>query len=765
MLLALAVGPASATVRVAGVVRDRVGQSLPGARVAAAGGPSTRTDEHGAYRLDLVPGRHELTAGLAGHAEAVRTVAAEGDVDDVDFVLEPLVALAEDVVVHALRARDRTPVTKTDLAGEALDARSWGQETTFLLTATPSVTAYSESGLALGSGYSYFSVRGVDQRRINMTFDGVPLNDPEESAVYFANFGDFASVVSSVQVQRGVGTSAVGSPSYGGSVNFAGVDMSETAGGGVDLGYGSYDTSRMSAFWQSGRLDNGVALYARASQVTTDGYRRDSGVEQRTVFAGASWQGRKTSVRMFGFTGDEDTDLAFLAVEPEILETDPQYNPMRPEEDDSFGQDLVYVQVAHVVSPRLLIGAQAYYNGAQGWLDLFDDPVAGGPMTRYGLDGRTLGGQLSLTLERDRWSIAAGLHGYDFSRDHYADQDDDRLYLNTGTKREISGFVKGTYEVGRTVSLFGDVQARAARYRYDGDVDPAPVEWTFLNPRIGVRWDPTERTGLYASVGRAGREPTRNDMLGGADNLEEPVDLGAVRAESVVDFEIGADLRGPRWAATLNAFAMEFDDEIAATGEQSDLGYAIRTNLDSSHRRGVELDLAVQPNESWRVSAHATLAESRIRTWPQALDVYDADGAYRETVTRVYSDTPALLSPDATAGIAVDWRATEFLNLALEARWTDEARLTNTDDPRLSTPSLAVVDLAAVLELGRWLKVGDPRLRLRVINALDEDRAWPSGYGYPYLVRESSGAETLEGQAYYYPLATRHAYASLEFRF
>ena len=66
MRLALAAGPASATVRVAGVVRDRVGQSLPGARVAAAGGPSTRTDEHGAYRLDLVPGRHELTAGLAG---------------------------------------------------------------------------------------------------------------------------------------------------------------------------------------------------------------------------------------------------------------------------------------------------------------------------------------------------------------------------------------------------------------------------------------------------------------------------------------------------------------------------------------------------------------------------------------------------------------------------------------------------------------------------------------------------------------------------
>jgi iron complex outermembrane receptor protein len=138
------------------------------------------------------------------------------------------VRLSEEVVVQAVRAEQRTPVTKTDIEGEEIQQVNRGQEMPFLLGSTPSVNFQSDSGLA--AGYTYFTIRGITQTRLNITLDGVPLQDPEDQALYFSAFGDFASVVDSVQVQRGVGTSSVGGASYGGSVNFASVSPSDQRG-------------------------------------------------------------------------------------------------------------------------------------------------------------------------------------------------------------------------------------------------------------------------------------------------------------------------------------------------------------------------------------------------------------------------------------------------------------------------------------------------------------------------------------------------------
>ena len=129
---------------------------------------------------------------------------------------------------QAVRAEERDPVTKTDVGREELQSVNRGQEMPFLLSATPAVNVQSDTGLA--AGYSYFNIRGIGQTRLNLTLDGVPLQDPEDQALYFSNFGDFASVVDSVQVQRGVGTSSVGSASYGGSVNFASVSPADRRG-------------------------------------------------------------------------------------------------------------------------------------------------------------------------------------------------------------------------------------------------------------------------------------------------------------------------------------------------------------------------------------------------------------------------------------------------------------------------------------------------------------------------------------------------------
>ena len=192
-------------------------------------------------------------------------------------------------MVQAVRADERTPVTQDrrrargDRAreprpGDAVPARR----------RRPRVNFQSDSGIA--AGYAYFNVRGIGQTRLNITLDGVPLQDPEDQALYFANFGDFASVVDSIQVQRGVGTSSVGAASYGGSVNFASVGPATSSGSRRRRAAGR-GGRRAARSRRSGPLGAGFGLYGRYSAQTSDGFRDHSGVDQRTAYFGATRTG------------------------------------------------------------------------------------------------------------------------------------------------------------------------------------------------------------------------------------------------------------------------------------------------------------------------------------------------------------------------------------------------------------------------------------------------------------------------------------------
>src|SRR5687767_6794418 len=194
---------------------------------------------------------------------------------------------SETMVVSAIRADDKTPVTKTDISREEIDERYHGQDVPLLLRDTPSVNAYVESGVG-GAGYSYISLRGIGSSRINFTLDGVPLADSEDMATYFADFPDLARSLESIQVQRGVGTSTVGSPSFGGSINFESIALSQSPQASAEIGAGSYGMKFATAAYQSGFLPSGLALYTRVSMQQSDGFRESSGVRQRNVFVSAA---------------------------------------------------------------------------------------------------------------------------------------------------------------------------------------------------------------------------------------------------------------------------------------------------------------------------------------------------------------------------------------------------------------------------------------------------------------------------------------------
>ena len=671
------------------------------------------------------------------------------------------VRLSEDVVVQAVRAEERTPVTKTDIAREAIDLVNRGQEMPFLLGRAPSVNFQSDSGLA--AGYAYFSIRGIGQTRLNVTLDGVPLQDPEDQALYFSNFGDFASVVDSIQVQRGVGTSSVGSASYGGSVNFASVSPADRRGLEAQVGGGSWGTGRATVAGNSGLLGGAWGLYARLSGQTTDGFREHSGVDQGAVYYGATRSGPRSLFKLFGFSGREQTELAYLATEQATLETNLRANTLSPEEKDRFGQDFVQAQYTHLLGSATTLMAQAYYNGAQGWFRMWD--ASHENLQQYGLDGHFVGLVLGATHRAGRLGLNWGAHGNDFTRDHFMDVvGGSRAYVNTGLKNEYNTFLKVTWDAGRA-RLWADAQVRHARFEYRGDQPLGSVTWTFFNPKAGVRLDPSPSVGLYASVGRMSREPARSDMLNGEDNATLPYDLRAVEPERVVNAEAGVEVRRGGFVGRANVYAMEFDNEIALSGELSEIGLPVRRNAGRSHRRGVELDLAWSLSPQWRLLAAAALSRNRIEAWTQHYDVYDAEGAWVESVPVVHRDVEPLLTPSALLNASVEWNPSSELGLLVGGRWVDAAQLDNTGHPGFRTPSFLSLDVQASVSLGRWVKKGEPRIRVQATNLLDDDRLWPSGYSYLYFVRDGDGRDALEGVPYYYPLATRTVYVTLDVRF
>ncbi|HXI14174.1 MAG TPA: TonB-dependent receptor plug domain-containing protein [Thermoanaerobaculia bacterium] len=701
---------------------------------------------------------------LAVFAFLLTTVVAAAEITgtDVDEEVSPP-ELSEAIVVSAIRAEERTPVTKRDMDADEIDRLDHGQEIPFLLAQTPSIVAYSDGGG--GSGYSYFTLRGINQTRINLTLDGVPLNDLEDMNAYFADYGDFTGFLDSIQIQRGIGTSTVGAPAFGGSINFTSVDLSKTPKTEVEIGGGSFGTAQASVSWHSGDIGtSGFALYGRVSAKQSEGYRDNSGIRQRTAFLSATKRGESSLFKLTSFSGKERSQLSFFATDEATLKTNARFNPLDDQERDRFGQDFVQLQMMRAAGSGATLVASVYYNRGYGTYDLWDDPVAQNELRTLGLDGLLTGTSLSFNRSYDAVAVNLGVSYNHFEREHSLDVSGKRSYFNTGIKDEASGFAKIGYDVGRW-HLFGDVQLRHSAFRYEGNIGIDPIDWTFLNPRLGARFRASSSISIFGSTGTSTREPARNDLFSGEDNPSVPHDLRSVRPERVHDTELGIDISRPLYTIHANAYAMEFRNEIAATGELSEIGLLLRRNVGRSYRRGIELDVLYRATPRVSVRAALNASRNRIKEWSQFYDVYDAGGAVIDTTAVQYRNVSPLLTPELIVNGGVDIQLLPPLQLSASVRLVSESFLDNTGNKDFVTPSYGSLDLGATLLLERWVGPSAPRLRVRANNVLDNDRVFPSGYSFLYLAEDAAGSRSVEGIRYYYPLATRNATVTLDFRF
>ena len=725
----LTLGMPADGVPVTGSVRDAAtGALLGGVTVRVVGDAASvaRTDSLGWFSIAVrAPGRLRFTRG--GYA-AAEVPAAPGDSLTVALTAAP--QALEAVTVTALRGDAAAPLSQSRRSQGDLEVAYVGQEMPILLARLPSITATSDAGSE--AGYSYFRLRGLDQTRVNVTLDGVPLNEPEDQGVYFSNFPDFANSVRSVQVQRGVGTSSYGSASYAGAVNFESVALAAARPGGeLQMTAGSYGLRRASLEYHSGLGAHGLAAYARVSGQSTDGYRDHSGNQSGSAFASAGWFGGRHAWKATAFTGSARNDMAYVAAPVDSLRVDRRYNPLGRDERDRFRQHFASLSHTASLGPLVTLATTAYHVRLRGDYDV----RAAQDLLDFNLGSDWTGLLSTAHVERGALTVDAGAHASSYRREHWLGVRPEvsaRLYTNTGRKEEASAFAKGALVAG-PATVVGDVQLRGARFRYEPDANSGVAErsvgWTFLNPKVGATVRVSPRLALYASLGRTGREPTRNDMLAGFDNLDTsnvafvgPLDR--VRPEYVTDAETGATLETRAATLRVNGFWMAFRDEITPVGQLSYIGLPLRKNVDRSVRRGVELDATLRPGGRVEGTVSAAVTHSRIARYTD-----DASGV-------TYRDVEPLLSPRLIAAHDLRIAVARPVSLYVGGRYAGRAFLANTGDRRFVLPPASVADVGIL--------AGSARRGVQVIvHNVADARAYSSGY-------------TDGTTSYYYVHAARH---------
>ncbi|MDQ4080008.1 MAG: TonB-dependent receptor plug domain-containing protein, partial [Gemmatimonadota bacterium] len=359
----------------------------------------------------------------------------------------------EAVTVTAIRARNEAPISQKTLSLHQIEERHHGQDVPLMLQGTPSLTIKSETGTPWG--YSYVRLRGMEPRRINFTLDGIPLNDPEDHVLYFADFPDLGNSVQSMQIQRGVGTSSTGVAAYAGSINLETISLA-TAPRGVDLQLqaGSFNSRRASAEWTSGILGERTALYVRGSALTTDGYRRHAGIDAYSAFLSGAYFGDRDIVKLTATAGVFADTMAYTGATPAQIAQDRRFNPLRPDERDKFGEQLAALTYIRSLTPTSSLSTMLYRISAGGDFDVCIDRCdqTTAELWKFDLDFVWHGLTSTWNYERARLRLTLGANANVYARDHHAYARPDLqnpLYFNTGHKRDASGFAKLSYDMGR----------------------------------------------------------------------------------------------------------------------------------------------------------------------------------------------------------------------------------------------------------------------------------------------------------------------------
>ena len=701
----------------------------------------------------------------------------------------------DSVLVSASRAGNHTPVTYDNVSREALRSSNPMNSLPMTLNLLPSVVTYNEGGTGLGN--SAMTVRGSKGSQINVTLNGITLNDAESQEVFWVNIPALTALLSSVQVQRGLGTSANGAGAFGASINMNTAFVTPDPAFRWEVSAGSYGTFLTTVSAMSGLRPSGLYFSLAYSAGQTDGYIRNAGVGSASLFGVIGWLKGRNSLRLTYLMGNQKSGITWDGISPEMYAVDRRYNGAGEYVDDN-GQTCYYPdQTDNYVQHHLQLNYTRRLSDALTWANTIDYTRGDGydeyyktgrkfaefgyPFSawqgqkksdmiyRKRMDNDLYVFQSDLRLRTDALKVDGGVNlsrylgghwgemlwarilGPDF--DYASMNAQDTWYRNTGTKQEVSAFLRAEYQPLPWLTAYADLQYRHIGYDLVGADDKAssvPMDyhekWDFFNPRAGV----TAVFGahkLYASAAVGHREPGRSDIK---ENIKG--EMIPIKPESMLDIEAGYQFSGKRFSASANVYLMEYRDMLLETGRLSSSGYAIKENVGRGWRRGVELAAAWSPATWLRIDGNLTLSTNRLRAFTAYLENW-ADGGYKE---EHYENTPMLLSPSVIGMGRVEVDPFQGWPLTLSGKYVGKQYWDNTGCADRCIPSFFVADLS--LSHSFPLPGGSLGVSVYVNNLLNREY-----YAYAWVYRAWDSGEYVE--AGLYPQAPRNLMVKIAYSF
>lgn len=757
--------------KIQGIVFDQETKApLWGASVSVKGSQKGNvTDSKGRFQLTISP-NSTIAVSFVGY-EPVEVSADEAN----KIGLKKSNFLQDEVVVRATRADENSAMAYSNVSAAELGKSNLGQDMPILLNFTPSVVTTSDAGA--GIGYTGIRIRGSDATRVNVTVNGIPINDSESQGTFWVNMPDFASSVNSVQIQRGVGTSTNGAGAFGGSVNMQTNTFESKAYGEAHASGGSFGTLKTTLKFGSGLLGGKFTLDGRLSRIVSDGFIDRASSNLISAYFSAGYFGKKSFARFNYFTGNEKTyqswygtpesrvngseaemkafiDRNFLSAADanNLLNSGRTYNYYTYDnQTDNYAQDHFQLITNHRLTEVWNLDLNAHYTYGRGYFEEFR-PAA--DLVNYGitnslksvdvirrkwLDNDFYGSTFALNYTGSQkikftfggaWNRYVGRH-FGVLQDPFPGRE---WYRSRSQKTDLNLYAKGNIILSSVWNAYVDMQYRTVGYRMLGTADKflsidSDNTYSFFNPKFGLTHQLSEKSKVYGSVSAGSKEPSRQDFV---DNA-----AGAPRPEYLQDYELGYERSGQKYGLQLNGYFMNYQDQLVLTGAVNSTGDAIRTNVESSYRLGLEAVLNYQLSKRLVWSGNVTLSQNRIRSFKEEIVDYDTyDMAFIH-----HENTDIAFSPSVIAGTTLTYTAGAF-EASLLRKYVGKQYLDNTSNDARSLNAYMTHDI----RLKYTLKKG-PALTLLLNNVLNE---MYSSNGYTYSYRYA-GVMTTEN--FYYPQA------------
>ncbi len=757
----------SAQIKLTGTVLDaQSNQPIPGVVLQLKNFSPLETDSGGKFLFTLTDtGTYQLKFIMFGYENQTIEVAVPNtNPKQIEVKLVPGITELEPVEVNAIRANSNTPMAYENLNKEEIEVLNTGRDVPYLLEQMPSVITTSDAGA--GIGYTNMRVRGSDISRINVTVNGIPMNDAESHGVYWVNMPDLASSTNSIQLQRGVGTSTNGSSAFGASLNMETNGPTAKPMGMIHVGGGSFNTQRYTAQFGSGLINKNWWMSGRLSKLKTDGYVDRASSDLQSYFVTGGFVNEKTAVRAVVFGGKEKTYQSWNGVDSATFASDPTYNSAgaiyHPDgsvtyydnETDNYQQTHYQLHVNQKLSKLFKLNVSGHYTKGQGYYEQYKQD---GDMAYYGmypiimgndtitttdlvrrkwLDNDFYGAIFNIEYENEKWQsiFGGGVHNYEGNHfgqviwARYASQtENDHEYYNSfSTKFEWNVYWKNMYAINKKIMAFVDLQVRSVDYSAHGvDDDVAAFSYDqkniFFNPKIGATYVLNANSKLFASYAVANKEPNRTDLI-----YADPDDLP--KPETLQDIELGFDWSKENFTLKANAFYMHYTNQLVLTGKLDAVGYPIRKNVGKSYRSGVELSAIVAHKKWLKWSPNVAYIVS------QNVD-YLVEGGNGEFVN--IGNTAIAYSPNVVAGSFLEFVPIKNLSAGIFSKYVSRQYLNNSEEESLSIADYFINDLRfSYLYNPSW--IGSVRVYFNINNVFDVSYA-------------SNGADY--GVAYYYPQA------------